>query len=55
MVMAGFDGAEGLLARLGPHRTGTSCLYVRRLADLDLAVLEEVVAASVAHIREIYG
>ncbi len=31
------------LARLGPHRRGKSCLYLRRLADIDLAVLEELV------------
>ena len=32
-----------LLARLGKHRTGKSCLYVNKLADIDLAVLEELV------------
>ena len=41
----GFDNHAGLLARLGPHSTGTSCLYVKRLADVDHAVLRELVAA----------
>jgi hypothetical protein len=36
-----------LLERLGPHRTGKSCLYVKRLADVDLSVLRELVVRSV--------
>jgi hypothetical protein len=35
-----------LLERLGPHSTGVGCLYVKDLAQVDLAVLEELVAAS---------
>ena len=42
---------RGLLARLGPHRIGRACLYIKRLADLDLAVLEQLVRESVAEIR----
>ncbi|HTS81407.1 MAG TPA: DUF1801 domain-containing protein [Myxococcaceae bacterium] len=37
-----------LLGRLGKHRTGKSCLYVRSLAEVDLAVLEEILRRSVA-------
>lgn len=37
---------EGLLRLLGRYRTGKSCLYVRRLSDVDLGVLEQIVAAS---------
>jgi hypothetical protein len=51
-IMAGFSAYDELLARLGPHRTGKSCLYVKRLADLDLEVLEALVAASVKRMRE---
>jgi len=54
-IMAGFSGYDDLLARLGPHKTGKSCLYVKRLADLDLEVLEELVAASVEHMRGAYA
>jgi hypothetical protein len=36
-----------LLERLGPHRTGRSCLYLKRLADVDLDVLRELVTRSV--------
>ena len=48
-LMCGLSGQEALLAKLGRHRKGASCLYVRRLADLDLRVLERMIAASVRH------
>ena len=46
-IMPGFARYEALLKKLGPHRTGKSCLYVKRLSDLDRDVLEALVAASV--------
>ncbi len=42
---------DALLARLGKHKTGVGCLYVNKLADVDMAVLEELVVKSVAHAR----
>ncbi|WP_426166822.1 DUF1801 domain-containing protein [Sandarakinorhabdus sp. DWP1-3-1] len=50
--LSGDHGAA--LARLGRHKTATSCFYVRRLADIDLAVLEAIVAASLAHMAQAY-
>jgi len=50
-LMAGAERFPDLLARLGKYRTGVSCLYVKRMADIDLAVLEELAAASVASLR----
>lgn len=44
-----------LLATLGPHRSTKSCLYVKRLADLDMAILARLVADSVASVRRRYG
>lgn len=44
----------GLLAKLGKHRIGKSCLYVKRLADLDVVVLEALIARSVADTRSRY-
>lgn len=49
------DEQEALRSRLGPHTMGTSCLYVKRLADLDAAVLEQIVANSVRSVRRRYG
>ena len=51
-IMAGFDQYDELLARLGRYKTGKSCLYIKRLTDVDLAALEELVAASAAHMRQ---
>ena len=47
-IMPGFDRYEALMARLGKHKTGKSCLYLKRLADVDMAVLETLVHESVA-------
>jgi hypothetical protein len=51
-IMAGFDRYDALLAKLGRHSTGKSCLYVKRLSDIDLDVLTELVAASLGHMRK---
>ena len=50
-IMAGFDNYEALLGKLGKHTTGKSCLYVKRLADVDMPVLTELVVESVAHMK----
>jgi Domain of unknown function (DU1801) len=47
-IVAGFAEYQELLARLGKHRTGQSCLYIKRLADIDMTVLEEIVTRGVA-------
>lgn len=51
--LAGYEAPEtqALLARLGKHKTGQACLYLKRLADVQLPVLEELVARSVAETR----
>jgi hypothetical protein len=43
-----------LLARLGKHKMGKACLYVKRLSDVDLAVLEQLVQGSVAELQRRY-
>jgi hypothetical protein len=48
-IMSGFDQYDALLDRLGKHSTGKACLYVKRLSDVDMAVLRELVELSVAH------
>jgi hypothetical protein len=51
------DGGErerAQLARLGKHRTGKCCLYIRKLADVDEAVLEEMTADALAYMNEKY-
>lgn len=50
-IMPGFDKYAGLLAKLGKHKVGKSCLYINKLDDVDLDVLEELIALSVADMR----
>ena len=41
-----------LTARLGKHKTGKGCLYIRKLDDVDRSVLRDLVAASIAEMRK---
>ncbi len=50
-VAAENDDQVARLAKLGRHKMGKSCLYFKRLAELDHAVLEEIIRASVAELR----
>lgn len=52
-LLAGYDDpiASERLSRLGKHKIGKACLYVKRLADVDTKVLDELVAASVEETR----
>jgi hypothetical protein len=54
-LVAEGSGQDDLLARLGKHKMGKACLYIRRLAGIDLAVLEKVVKGSLAEVRRRYG
>jgi hypothetical protein len=49
-----FNGRADLLARLGKHSIGKVCLYIRRLADIDLKILETLVAKSIADTKRRY-
>jgi Domain of unknown function (DU1801) len=48
-LMDGFGGYEELLGRLGPYSTGKSCLHIKRLADVDVGVLREMLTRSYRH------
>lgn len=51
-IMAGFENYEKLLGRLGKHSTGKSCLYIKKIEDVDMDVLEELVKQSVEHMEK---
>ena len=55
-LLAGYESvdAKALLSRLGKHKIGKACLYVKRLADIELPVLEQLVAYSVAETKRRY-
>ena len=46
-IMTGFKRFEPLMKKLGKFKTGSSCLYIKRLSDVDAAVLEELIVLSV--------
>ena len=48
LYVGGFSDYEALLGSLGKHKRSKACLYLNRLADVDLAVLEEIVRRSFA-------
>jgi len=43
------------MSKLGKHKTGKSCLYIKSLKDIDLAVLEELITESVESLRKKYN
>lgn len=51
-VLCGYAGFEDKLARLGPHKTGQSCLYLGALDKIDMEVLAEIVREGVDHVRK---
>ena len=50
-IMSGFSRLEELLAKLGKHKRGKSCLYINRLTDVDVKVLRRLIKASVGSVR----
>jgi hypothetical protein len=54
-LVAEGDRQKSLLSKLGKHKMGKSCLYFKRLDDLDKSVLEQLVANSITEVRQRYG
>ncbi len=50
-IMPGYADHGAILLRLEPHRMGKSCLYLRRLSEIDMGVLEELVRAGLEDLR----
>lgn len=55
-MVAGYDSAEAkkLLAQLGKHKIGKACMNIKQLADIELAVLEQLIDCSLAETRRRY-
>ncbi|HEV2567357.1 DUF1801 domain-containing protein [Sphingomonas sp.] len=53
-VLTGTAEQQEQLARLGKHKTGKSCLYIKKLADVHMAVLEEIMRGALKHMDERY-
>lgn len=53
-IMPGFKTFAPLMKKLGKHKTGKSCLYIKHLADVDETVLERIIVGSVEQMRNKY-
>ena len=53
-ISAGFEKREQLLQQLGKHKTGSACLYINRLADVDTTVLRTIVKESFTYVNTLY-
>ena len=53
-IMPGFTEFEPLMKKLGKFKTGKSCLYIKRLSDVDESVLQRLIADSVKRMRKKY-
>jgi len=53
--MNGFNAYQGLLAKLGKHKTSKACLYFNKLADIDITVLKEILTHSYNYMNVKYG
>ncbi len=53
-IMPGFDRFDVLMKKLGKYKTGKSCLYIKRLEDIDMDVLKELIVESLKYMREKY-
>lgn len=53
-IMSGFSGSKTLMSKLGKHKTGKSCLYIKRLSDVDEKVLRQLIDKSIKFIRGKY-
>jgi hypothetical protein len=51
-IMSGFDEYDNLMSRLGKYKTGKSCLYIKKIDDVDQDVLQELAKKSVEHMEE---
>ena len=50
-IMDGFDDYDELLSQLGPHTTGKSCLYIKRLSDVNVDVLKSLIKKSIEYVE----
>lgn len=49
-----FEGREQLLGKLGKHKTGKGCVYIKKLDDVDENILKEIITGSVNYVKEKY-
>ena len=53
-IMPGFSGYDSVMEKLGKHKTGKSCLYIKKLDDIDRITLKELITDSVNYMTKSY-
>lgn len=53
-IMSGFERHDELMAKLGKHSHGKGCLHIKRLSDVHLPTLQQLIEASVKHVKKLY-
>lgn len=53
-VISGYEKMGELLAQIGPHKLGKSCLYIKRLSDVDLAIVSELISKGLDDLKTRY-
>ncbi|MEQ9310772.1 MAG: DUF1801 domain-containing protein [Balneolaceae bacterium] len=53
-IMGGFKKHDELLKKIGPHKTGKSCFYIKKMSDIDIDVLSVLILESVKAVEKIY-
>lgn len=53
-IMPGYQDLSPMLDRLGKHKVGKSCLYINKLIDVDLKVIEELILFGLSYMRDNY-
>lgn len=53
-MMNGFENEAALMTQLGKHKTGKSCLYIRRLSDVNMPILRTLLEKSLIHLKTLY-
>ena len=53
-IMDGFDNHSELMEKLGKYKTGKSCLYIKKLQDIDIKILKELMKKSLLNMEKLY-
>ena len=54
LYIANFEGKEKLLEKFGKHTTAKACVYIKKVADIEVAVLKKLVKGSIKHTQAMY-
>ena len=54
-ILPGFEKNKSLMKKLGKYKTGKSCLYIKKLDDVDLNILEKIISGSYKYMLAKYG